>query len=199
MVDHYISRVRGNLQMLEQLDLIGKTSEMARLFGIQFLHVLTRGSQVGKFLFSFLSLFFFFAHLKILCKCFTSKMFEVICFFELPVWYQLIYIAGWSNVVILFSGKALISLTIPLLIFFLHPTFLAIAVFHGIKKINDCSLREILFMNIVTVIKDTFKGPYNWGSSKESLCLFCFTLLNVACFTSQRLIKKKKKRIWKSI
>lgn len=44
-VDHYISRVRGNLQMLEQLDLIGKTSEMARLFGIQFLHVLTRGSQ----------------------------------------------------------------------------------------------------------------------------------------------------------
>ncbi|XP_024852359.1 DNA polymerase zeta catalytic subunit isoform X4 [Bos indicus] len=45
MVDHYISRVRGNLQMLEQLDLIGKTSEMARLFGIQFLHVLTRGSQ----------------------------------------------------------------------------------------------------------------------------------------------------------
>ncbi|XP_045700139.1 DNA polymerase zeta catalytic subunit isoform X2 [Phyllostomus hastatus] len=45
MVDHYISRVRGNLQMLEQVDLIGKTSEMARLFGIQFLHVLTRGSQ----------------------------------------------------------------------------------------------------------------------------------------------------------
>uniref|UniRef100_A0A9L0TID8 DNA polymerase zeta catalytic subunit n=1 Tax=Equus caballus TaxID=9796 RepID=A0A9L0TID8_HORSE len=45
MVDHYISRVRGNLQMLEQLDVIGKTSEMARLFGIQFLHVLTRGSQ----------------------------------------------------------------------------------------------------------------------------------------------------------
>lgn len=50
MVDHYVSRVRGNLQMLEQLDLIGKTSEMARLFGIQFLHVLTRGSQVEIFL-----------------------------------------------------------------------------------------------------------------------------------------------------
>ncbi|XP_040839831.1 DNA polymerase zeta catalytic subunit isoform X1 [Ochotona curzoniae] len=45
MVDHYVSRVRGNLRMLEQLDVIGKTSEMARLFGIQFLHVLTRGSQ----------------------------------------------------------------------------------------------------------------------------------------------------------
>ncbi|XP_015276270.1 PREDICTED: DNA polymerase zeta catalytic subunit-like [Gekko japonicus] len=45
MVDYYISRVRGNLQLLDQLDLIGRTSEMARLFGIQFLHVLTRGSQ----------------------------------------------------------------------------------------------------------------------------------------------------------
>ncbi|XP_074752271.1 DNA polymerase zeta catalytic subunit [Athene noctua] len=45
MVDHYISRVRGNLQLLEKLDLIDRTSEMARLFGIQFLHVLTRGSQ----------------------------------------------------------------------------------------------------------------------------------------------------------
>ncbi|NXA54879.1 REV3L polymerase, partial [Nothocercus julius] len=45
MVDHYVSRVRGNLQLLETLDLIGRTSEMARLFGIQFLHVLTRGSQ----------------------------------------------------------------------------------------------------------------------------------------------------------
>ncbi|XP_053161604.1 DNA polymerase zeta catalytic subunit isoform X1 [Hemicordylus capensis] len=45
MVDYYISRVRGNLQLLEQVDLIGRTSEMARLFGIQFLHVLTRGSQ----------------------------------------------------------------------------------------------------------------------------------------------------------
>ncbi|ETE72844.1 DNA polymerase zeta catalytic subunit, partial [Ophiophagus hannah] len=45
IVDYYISRVRGNIQLLEQLDLIGRTSEMARLFGIQFLHVLTRGSQ----------------------------------------------------------------------------------------------------------------------------------------------------------
>ncbi|XP_060609160.2 DNA polymerase zeta catalytic subunit [Anolis sagrei] len=45
MVDYYTSRVHGNIQLLEQLDLIGRTSEMARLFGIQFLHVLTRGSQ----------------------------------------------------------------------------------------------------------------------------------------------------------
>ncbi|XP_015714084.1 DNA polymerase zeta catalytic subunit isoform X1 [Coturnix japonica] len=45
MVDHYVSRVHGNLQLLQKLDLIDRTSEMARLFGIQFLHVLTRGSQ----------------------------------------------------------------------------------------------------------------------------------------------------------
>ncbi|KAK1171883.1 DNA polymerase zeta catalytic subunit-like [Acipenser oxyrinchus oxyrinchus] len=45
MVDHYVSRVRGTLQLLEQHDLIGRTSELARLFGIQFYHVLTRGSQ----------------------------------------------------------------------------------------------------------------------------------------------------------
>ncbi|MGH0147023.1 UNVERIFIED_CONTAM: hypothetical protein FKN15_021091 [Acipenser sinensis] len=45
VVDHYISRVRGTLQLLEQHDLISRTSELARLFGIQFYHVLTRGSQ----------------------------------------------------------------------------------------------------------------------------------------------------------
>ncbi|XP_058470298.1 DNA polymerase zeta catalytic subunit [Solea solea] len=45
MVDHYVSRVRGTMQLLQQHDIIGRTSELARLFGIQFLHVLTRGSQ----------------------------------------------------------------------------------------------------------------------------------------------------------
>ncbi|XP_019624970.1 PREDICTED: DNA polymerase zeta catalytic subunit-like [Branchiostoma belcheri] len=44
-VDHFVTRCRGNLQLLEQMDLIGRTSELARLFGIQFYHVLTRGSQ----------------------------------------------------------------------------------------------------------------------------------------------------------
>ncbi|KAE8602678.1 hypothetical protein XENTR_v10014081 [Xenopus tropicalis] len=43
--DYYMCRVHGSLQVLEKLDLIGRTSELARLFGIQFLHVLTRGSQ----------------------------------------------------------------------------------------------------------------------------------------------------------
>lgn len=44
-VDHYISRVRGSMQLLQQQDIIGRTSELARVFGIQFYHVLTRGSQ----------------------------------------------------------------------------------------------------------------------------------------------------------
>lgn len=46
MVDHYVSRVRGTMQLLQQHDIIGRTSELARVFGIQFFHVLTRGSQV---------------------------------------------------------------------------------------------------------------------------------------------------------
>ncbi|XP_074472184.1 DNA polymerase zeta catalytic subunit isoform X2 [Sebastes fasciatus] len=45
MVDHYVSRVRATMQLLQQHDIIGRTSELARLFGIQFFHVLTRGSQ----------------------------------------------------------------------------------------------------------------------------------------------------------
>ncbi|KAM4522166.1 DNA polymerase zeta catalytic subunit isoform 2-T2 [Odontesthes bonariensis] len=45
MVDHYVSHVCGTMQLLQQQDIIGRTSELARLFGIQFFHVLTRGSQ----------------------------------------------------------------------------------------------------------------------------------------------------------
>ncbi|XP_061560541.1 DNA polymerase zeta catalytic subunit isoform X1 [Phycodurus eques] len=45
MVDHFVSRVHGTTQLLQQRDIIGRTSELARLFGIQFFHVLTRGSQ----------------------------------------------------------------------------------------------------------------------------------------------------------
>ncbi|KAK7907545.1 hypothetical protein WMY93_016157 [Mugilogobius chulae] len=45
MVDHYVSRVQGSMQLLQQQDIIGRTSELARVFGIQFYHVLTRGSQ----------------------------------------------------------------------------------------------------------------------------------------------------------
>uniref|UniRef100_A0A671MVS0 DNA polymerase zeta catalytic subunit n=1 Tax=Sinocyclocheilus anshuiensis TaxID=1608454 RepID=A0A671MVS0_9TELE len=45
VVDHYVSRVCGTVQLLQQQDIIGRTSELARMFGIQFYHVLTRGSQ----------------------------------------------------------------------------------------------------------------------------------------------------------
>ena len=45
VVEYYANRARYNVILLNQLDIIGKTSEMARLFGIQFLEVMTRGSQ----------------------------------------------------------------------------------------------------------------------------------------------------------
>jgi hypothetical protein len=47
-VEYYLLRVQGIVKLLDQLDLIGRTSELARLFGIQFLEVLSRGSQVRK-------------------------------------------------------------------------------------------------------------------------------------------------------
>lgn len=44
-LSYWVKRVRLNLAMLEQLDLIGRTGELARAFGIDFFSVLTRGSQ----------------------------------------------------------------------------------------------------------------------------------------------------------
>lgn len=46
-IKYYLTRVKGNLKVIDQLDLIGRTSEFARVFGIEFYHVLSRGSQVG--------------------------------------------------------------------------------------------------------------------------------------------------------
>lgn len=46
VINHYTERVTGQLAMLDQLDIIGKTSEFARVFGIEFYDVLSRGSQV---------------------------------------------------------------------------------------------------------------------------------------------------------
>ncbi|XP_066995085.2 uncharacterized protein PolZ1 [Anabrus simplex] len=43
--EHYLLRVRGIVKILDQLDLVARTSELARLFGIQFYEVLSRGSQ----------------------------------------------------------------------------------------------------------------------------------------------------------
>lgn len=45
VLEYYEQRVRGSLELLNQLDLIGRTCEMAKLFGIQFYEVLSRGSQ----------------------------------------------------------------------------------------------------------------------------------------------------------
>lgn len=47
VIQHYTERVTGQLAMLDQLDIIGKTSEFARVFGIEFFDVLSRGTQVG--------------------------------------------------------------------------------------------------------------------------------------------------------
>ena len=45
-VDHYVRRCRGSVRILESVDFIGRTSELARLFGILFFSVISRGSQV---------------------------------------------------------------------------------------------------------------------------------------------------------
>ncbi|CAI2731232.1 unnamed protein product [Schistosoma spindalis] len=44
-IDYWIRRSIVNLRLLNTLDLIGRTSEFARIFGIEFYHVLSRGSQ----------------------------------------------------------------------------------------------------------------------------------------------------------
>lgn len=45
VIEYYLNRVQGTLEILNQLDLIGRTCELAKLFGIQFYEVLSRGSQ----------------------------------------------------------------------------------------------------------------------------------------------------------
>ena len=45
LVQYLTQRSCGTMEILEKLDIISRTSELAKLFGIQFLEVLTRGSQ----------------------------------------------------------------------------------------------------------------------------------------------------------
>jgi len=45
VLEHVLERSRLSLEILDTLDLIGRTSEMARVFGIKFFDVLFRGSQ----------------------------------------------------------------------------------------------------------------------------------------------------------
>ena len=46
MVEYYLTRAKANIEIIDQLDVVGKTSEFARVFGIEFFDVLSRGSQV---------------------------------------------------------------------------------------------------------------------------------------------------------
>lgn len=48
VIEYYLFRVENNILILQQLDFFGRTSELAKLFGIQFYEVLSRGSQVGE-------------------------------------------------------------------------------------------------------------------------------------------------------
>lgn len=45
VIEYYKDRAKGTLEIMNQLDLIGRTCELAKLFGIQFYEVLSRGSQ----------------------------------------------------------------------------------------------------------------------------------------------------------
>ena len=45
MLSHYVRRLQLSLQVVEKMELISRTSELARVFGIDFHSVLTRGSQ----------------------------------------------------------------------------------------------------------------------------------------------------------
>ncbi|KAK4595861.1 hypothetical protein RGQ29_014087 [Quercus rubra] len=44
-IEYFIDRARLNLEIMNQLDMINRTSELARVFGIDFFSVLSRGSQ----------------------------------------------------------------------------------------------------------------------------------------------------------
>lgn len=45
VIEYYLTRVKGTLEIVNQLDLVSRTCELAKLFGIQFYEVLSRGSQ----------------------------------------------------------------------------------------------------------------------------------------------------------
>lgn len=47
VIDYYFIRVVGQMRILDKFDLISKVSELARVYGTQFIDVITRGSQIG--------------------------------------------------------------------------------------------------------------------------------------------------------
>ncbi|WMV11977.1 hypothetical protein MTR67_005362 [Solanum verrucosum] len=44
-IEYFLERTKLNLQIMNQLDVVNRTSELARIFGIDFFSVLSRGSQ----------------------------------------------------------------------------------------------------------------------------------------------------------
>ncbi|GAM22637.1 hypothetical protein SAMD00019534_058120 [Acytostelium subglobosum LB1] len=44
-LSYYIDRTKGNLDLIYSFDIIGRTSELARVYGIDFFSILSRGSQ----------------------------------------------------------------------------------------------------------------------------------------------------------
>ena len=44
-LQYYFDRAKANIQIIDALNVIGRTSELARLFGIEFYNVLSRGTQ----------------------------------------------------------------------------------------------------------------------------------------------------------
>lgn len=44
-IEYFLERAKLNLQIMNQLDVVNRTSELARIFGIDFFSVLSRGSQ----------------------------------------------------------------------------------------------------------------------------------------------------------
>ena len=46
-MDYYLRRCTANIEIIEKFYLIGRTSEFAKLYGILFSEVLSRGSQVS--------------------------------------------------------------------------------------------------------------------------------------------------------
>ena len=44
-LQYYMLRAQANIRIIESLDIVGRTSELARLFGIEFYSVLARGTQ----------------------------------------------------------------------------------------------------------------------------------------------------------
>ena len=49
VIQYYLLRCMTNYDLLEKFNLIGRTSEFARLYGILFYSVLSRGTQVSLF------------------------------------------------------------------------------------------------------------------------------------------------------